>query len=285
MVELHAGQVAAVPRDVGDDETGRFGPGEHQPNRRAQGSRRMTVARKGSATSVERRTVGTSGHGLLEMRRPRFRRLPVGDVDEQVGVVERLVVDAPVVAAWSIARGELLDERSQLVSLPWFGLQLDDDLDCHVSAPVRTRPPRQSRLPTLMPSVRPPGPRMSDARSLSAASTSSSPAFVSLRPTPPNPGQARVSTRLRTVHFGGRGHRVAPGSALAAGRCRRLREATTHRGTVREGRSAGRQGRDHPPDARGRRSRMVRCVRTHAATHPARDGCGCNRYGWSGREG
>ena len=31
VVELHAGQVAAVPRDVGDDETGRFGPGEHQP--------------------------------------------------------------------------------------------------------------------------------------------------------------------------------------------------------------------------------------------------------------
>ncbi len=31
MVELHAGEVAAVPRDVGDDATGRFGPGEHQP--------------------------------------------------------------------------------------------------------------------------------------------------------------------------------------------------------------------------------------------------------------
>ena len=31
VVELHAGQVAAVPSDVGDDETGRFGPGEHQP--------------------------------------------------------------------------------------------------------------------------------------------------------------------------------------------------------------------------------------------------------------
>ena len=31
VVELHVGQVAAVPRDVSDDQTGRLGPGEHQP--------------------------------------------------------------------------------------------------------------------------------------------------------------------------------------------------------------------------------------------------------------
>jgi hypothetical protein len=43
--------------------------------------------------------------------------------------------------------------------------------------------------------------------------------------------------------------------------------------------------RDHPPDARDRCSQMDGCIQPHAATHPGRDGCRCNRYGWSGREG
>ena len=43
---------------------------------------------EGPRQQVEHRTIRTGRHGLREMRRPRFRRLPVRDVDQQVRVVE-----------------------------------------------------------------------------------------------------------------------------------------------------------------------------------------------------
>jgi len=70
-------------------------------------------------------------------RRPRLGRLPLGNLDQHVGVIEHLVAGAAEEAALgrSMFRHDSLDQAHELGPHAWFGLKLDDHLDHRFASP------------------------------------------------------------------------------------------------------------------------------------------------------
>jgi hypothetical protein len=61
-------------------------------------------------------------------------RLPIGDLDQRVGVIKHLVARATQEAALarSLLRHHILKQTLELCPPTWFGLELNDRLDRHV---------------------------------------------------------------------------------------------------------------------------------------------------------
>jgi hypothetical protein len=70
---------------------------------------------------------------------PRLGRLPIGDLDQDIGVVEHPVQRAAkeAVLARSLRRDQALEHTLELIPQAGLGLQFDDHLDSHAVLPGR----------------------------------------------------------------------------------------------------------------------------------------------------
>src|SRR5215471_7476617 len=68
---------------------------------------------------------------------PGLGRLPIGDLDQDIGVIEHPVPGAPQepVLARSLRRDQALEHIPELVTPTGFGVQFDDYSDSHVVLP------------------------------------------------------------------------------------------------------------------------------------------------------
>jgi len=77
--------------------------------------------------------IGSGGHGFLHVRHPRLGGLPIGNLDQQVGVIEHLVARAAEesMLVRSLRCDHVFEQALQLISPTGPGPQLDDHFDCH----------------------------------------------------------------------------------------------------------------------------------------------------------
>lgn len=94
----------------------------------------MTVALNGAASSSSSGAYAPRCCGFLHVRVPRLGRLPVGDLDEDVAVIEHLVARAAkkAVLAPSLSRDHAFEQTPQLIPPTRFGPQFDDHFDGHI---------------------------------------------------------------------------------------------------------------------------------------------------------
>ena len=96
-----------------------------------------------SSQQLEQRCICARCCGLLHVHVARLGRLPIGDLDQDVGVFEHLVPRAAkeAVLAWSLSRDDALEQTAELGPPARCGLQFDDHFDGHV---VLSGPPSYS---------------------------------------------------------------------------------------------------------------------------------------------